>query len=183
VRTVLEDFAPLIEEKVPGLLAYYVLDAENGMFATVTICESQEGLEECSGLASQWMRQYLANCILSKEDVNSFIVEVVEPIEGTLYVGVPKAANTHFPKDLIEKPLGGKEHSPHEVAGGPPLLSPLEVSQKLGMGKSWVYKRLRSGEIPSIKLGHNLKVRPSDLEEYLEKQHYHPSSGEEASNS
>ena len=40
------------------------------------------------------------------------------------------------------------------------------------MGKSWVYNRIRSGEILSIKLGHNLKVRRSDLEEYLQQQRY-----------
>ncbi len=44
----------------------------------------------------------------------------------------------------------------------------------LGMGKSWVYRRLRSGEIPSIKLGRSIKVKGEDLEEYLESQRYRP---------
>jgi sec-independent protein translocase protein TatC len=39
-------------EEVPGLLAYYVLDAQDGAFATVTICESQEALEECAKRAA-----------------------------------------------------------------------------------------------------------------------------------
>jgi excisionase family DNA binding protein len=43
------------------------------------------------------------------------------------------------------------------------------------MGKSWVYRHLKSGEIPSIKLGHNIKVKREDLEGYLESQRYHPS--------
>jgi excisionase family DNA binding protein len=34
------------------------------------------------------------------------------------------------------------------------------------MGKSWVYRRLKSREIPSIKLGHNIKVKREDLEQY-----------------
>ena len=38
------------------------------------------------------------------------------------------------------------------------------------MGKSWVYRRLKSGEIPSIKLGHNIKVKREDLHQYLESQ-------------
>ena len=56
--------------------------------------------------------------------------------------------------------------------GGSPgdLLSVTEVCQELGMGKSWVYKRVRSGEIPSVKLGHNIKVKREDLESYLERQ-------------
>ena len=50
------------------------------------------------------------------------------------------------------------------------LLSIPEVCQELGMGKSWLYRRLRSGEIPSIKLGRVIKVKRSALEEYLERQ-------------
>jgi excisionase family DNA binding protein len=41
------------------------------------------------------------------------------------------------------------------------------------MGKSWVYQRLRSGEIPSLKLGKVIKIRREDLEEYLNNQRYH----------
>ena len=40
------------------------------------------------------------------------------------------------------------------------------------MGKSWIYRRLRSGEIPSIRLGRSIKVRRDELEQYLERHHY-----------
>jgi excisionase family DNA binding protein len=40
------------------------------------------------------------------------------------------------------------------------------------MGKSWVYRRLRSGEIPSVRLGRSIKVRREELEEYLERHDY-----------
>jgi len=53
-------------------------------------------------------------------------------------------------------------------AGSPDLLSITEVCQWLGMGKSWVYQRINSGEIPSVKPGDNIKVRREDLEGYLE---------------
>ena len=46
------------------------------------------------------------------------------------------------------------------------------------MGKSWVYRRIQSGEIPSVKLGHNIKVRREDLEGYLEAQRYRPTAPE-----
>ena len=58
------------------------------------------------------------------------------------------------------------------------LLSIQEVCQELKMGKSWVYRRLKSGEIPSIKLGHNIKVRRKDLEGYLEDNRYSSSDEE-----
>jgi excisionase family DNA binding protein len=50
------------------------------------------------------------------------------------------------------------------------LLSIKEVCEELGMGKSWVYHRLKSGEIPSIKLGGAVKVKRTDLNEFVEKQ-------------
>ena len=56
--------------------------------------------------------------------------------------------------------------------GGLDLLSITDVCRELGMGKSWVYRRIQSGEIPSVKLGHNIKVRREDLEGYLENQRY-----------
>src|SRR5215203_3211754 len=47
------------------------------------------------------------------------------------------------------------------------LLSPSEVCQKLEADRASVYRRLRSGEIPSLKLGSALKVRREDLEGYM----------------
>ena len=62
-----------------------------------------------------------------------------------------------------------ESHTKHYGAGHT-LLSPKEVREELGMSKSWVYQRLRSGEIPHVKLGHNIKVRREDLEAYLQAQ-------------
>jgi excisionase family DNA binding protein len=74
----------------------------------------------------------------------------------------------------FEEALTGEASERPESARGLDLLSIPEVCQELGMGKSWVYKHIRSGEIPSIKLGHNIKVRRAVLEEYLKSQAYRP---------
>ena len=58
----------------------------------------------------------------------------------------------------------------HDGARGHELLSLKEVRQELGMSKGWVYQRIRGGEIPHVKLGHNIKVRREDLEAYLQAQ-------------
>ena len=50
---------------------------------------------------------------------------------------------------------------------GQDLFSVMEVCQELGMSKTWVHHMIKSGEIPSIRLGNNIKVRRKDLEEYL----------------
>jgi len=65
---------------------------------------------------------------------------------------------------------------PDSSRKGLDLLSIPEVCQELGMGKSWIYRRLKSGEIPSIKLGHNIKVKREELEQYLESQRHQPSA-------
>jgi excisionase family DNA binding protein len=61
-----------------------------------------------------------------------------------------------------------------EQRPGVQLLSIPQLCQELGMGKSWIYRRLRSGEIPSIRLGRTIKVRRDELEEYLQRHHYPP---------
>src|SRR5215203_4345518 len=52
------------------------------------------------------------------------------------------------------------------------LLSPSEVCQELEADRASVYQKLRSGEIPSLKLGHALRVRREDLEEYMKGQQH-----------
>ncbi len=70
----------------------------------------------------------------------------------------------------FEESIGGEAQERPQERRGLDLLSIPELCQELGMGKSWVYRRLRSGEIPSVKLGRSIKVKRTDLEEYLEKQ-------------
>ena len=75
-----------------------------------------------------------------------------------------------FDGEVQERPQETQERK------GLDLLSIPELCQELGMGKSWVYRRLRSGEIPSVKLGRSIKVKRVDLEEYLENHRFRPSA-------
>ncbi len=77
----------------------------------------------------------------------------------------------------FEQTLNGQS-SKGPQSRGPELLSIPEVCHSLGMGKSWVYRRVKSGEIPSVKLGRSIKVKREDLEEYLESQRYQPAEEE-----
>src|SRR5215218_4256624 len=61
-----------------------------------------------------------------------------------------------------------KEGAPvHHNGQSSRLLSPSEVCQELEADRASVYRRLRSGEIPALKLGSALKVRREDLEGYM----------------
>ncbi len=48
------------------------------------------------------------------------------------------------------------------------LLSVSEVGELLEMGRSLVYRQIRSGEMPSVKRGASVKVAREDLKEYIE---------------
>jgi excisionase family DNA binding protein len=96
----------------------------------------------------------------SLEELESALIEVDEALSGR--------------EERLERP----QDKQGEAGGGSlDLLSITGVCQELGMGKSWVYRRIQSGEIPSVKLGRNIKVRREDLEGYLEHQRYRPTSG------
>jgi excisionase family DNA binding protein len=73
-----------------------------------------------------------------------------------------------------EESIRGEAQERPQERRGLELLSISELCQELGMGKSWIYRRLRSGEIPSVKLGRSIKVKREDLEEYLEKHRFRP---------
>ena len=74
----------------------------------------------------------------------------------------------------FEEALEGEEQERPQIRKGLDLLSIPEVCQEIGMGKSFVFKKIRSGEIPSVKLGRNIKVSRRDLEGYLEALRHRP---------
>ena len=74
----------------------------------------------------------------------------------------------------LEGTIVEEAHVRPDERSGQDLLSVAEVCQEIGMGKSWVHRRLKSGEIPNIRLGNNIKVVRRDLQEYLQSQRYHP---------
>ena len=80
----------------------------------------------------------------------------------------------------IESALSDDGEALERVGGqeGLQLLSIAEVCRTLGMGKSWTYRRLKRGEIPSVKLGRSIKVKREDLQEYLESRRYQPTEDE-----
>jgi excisionase family DNA binding protein len=75
---------------------------------------------------------------------------------------------------VFEETIFEESQQRPEERRGLELLSIPELCQELGMGKSWIYRRIRSGEIPSVKLGRSIKVKRTDLEEYLESRRHRP---------
>ena len=65
--------------------------------------------------------------------------------------------------------LEGFMHQQPSEEDGQQLLSVQQACQLLGVGRSWVYQRINSGQIPSVQLGGNLRVKREDLQEYIAK--------------
>ena len=53
------------------------------------------------------------------------------------------------------------------------LLNPEEVAKHLGISRSFAYQLLHTGAIPTVRLGKVRRVRPQDLETYIQK-NLHP---------
>ncbi len=106
------------------------------------------------------IKESLDNLRQALEELESRLLEFEEALEG--------------------EELQRKETVRPRIREGPQLLSIPEVCQTLGMGKSWVYRRIKSGETPSVKLGHNIKIKREDLEQYLEGQRYHPTEDKQS---
>jgi excisionase family DNA binding protein len=111
----------------------------------ITICEDKEKLEATNRVATEWLKQYLASSIVSQEQVPNLSLEADKPLQGTLY-------------EEVSEPVYKRSLQ---------LLSVSAVGELLGMGRSWVYQQIKSGEIPSVQLGGSFKVKREDLEEYI----------------
>jgi excisionase family DNA binding protein len=92
-------------------------------------------------------------------------VENLEGLEGAVQ---------RFEEALLELDEGALEEGAleegapvHHNGQSSRLLSPSEVCQELEADRASVYQKLRSGEIPALKLGSALKVRRADLEGYM----------------
>ena len=145
IKQILERFVPHIKE-LQGLVGYYVLDAGDGLIATISICEDQEKVEASNRMATEGLRRYLVSNVYTQETLSSLSLQIDDPVQGRLHEGVSEPM---YKQDLQ-------------------LLSVQEVSEVLGMGRSWVYQQIRSEEIPSVHLGGTVKVRRKDLQEYVE---------------
>jgi hypothetical protein len=55
-RLVGESFVPLLE-RVPGFIAYYWIDAGNGVMASLSLFESQEGADKSVKIAQAWVAE------------------------------------------------------------------------------------------------------------------------------
>ena len=178
LQRVNQTFVPLLKE-VDGFVAYYILEAEDGVITTMSIFEDQDGAEESDRLAAEWFKQNLAAILPAlRGTFNGKVVPTDEgwslaegEVAGLADAQGLEAVKKVLRKEVLTEPPGGDQDLR--------LLSVDEVCEVLGMSKSWVYRHIRNADIPSVRLGGSTKVKRSDLAEYLEKHRHLPHQGEE----
>ncbi len=57
-RRVKESFLPLIRQ-IPGFLGYYIVQGEEGAYASVSVFETREGVEEVQRLSDKWNAEHV----------------------------------------------------------------------------------------------------------------------------
>jgi hypothetical protein len=59
-----DGFLPIVES-VPGFVAYYVVDAGNGVASSITICEDKTGADESTSREAAWVEEHALDFIES----------------------------------------------------------------------------------------------------------------------
>jgi excisionase family DNA binding protein len=54
------------------------------------------------------------------------------------------------------------------VIGSQRLLEPKEVAKQLNVSSAFVYKLIKAGSLPAVRLGTAVRIAPADLKEFLE---------------
>jgi heme-degrading monooxygenase HmoA len=57
-RRAVQEFGPTLRDR-PGFQGYYVVDAGDGVLATISVFESEEAALETIGAAAEWVRENL----------------------------------------------------------------------------------------------------------------------------
>jgi len=75
MRRVEEGFVPIIS-KAPGFVAYYALDAGDGVVASINIFEDQAGAEESDRRAADWVKENVASLLPNPPEATAGDVRV-----------------------------------------------------------------------------------------------------------
>jgi hypothetical protein len=67
-RLVEEEIIPIVGD-IPGLVAYYLVEGDEGRLSSVTISEERTGIEESTQRAADWIRDRLSSLVISGPEV------------------------------------------------------------------------------------------------------------------
>jgi len=77
-RRAVEEFAPRISDR-PGFQGYWIVDAGEGVIATITVFETEDAAMDSTAAAAGWIRENLAHLIPNAPQVTSGVTHGVRP--------------------------------------------------------------------------------------------------------
>jgi heme-degrading monooxygenase HmoA len=69
-KRAVEEFAPQLRDH-PGFQGYWVVDAGDGVLATVTVFESEEAAAESTAAAATWVQENMPNLVPNAPQVTA----------------------------------------------------------------------------------------------------------------
>jgi hypothetical protein len=69
-RRVSDEFVPLLKD-MPGFVAYYEIDAGNGVMATISVFEDRAGGEAANERAAEWVQENVASLAPNPPEVTA----------------------------------------------------------------------------------------------------------------
>jgi hypothetical protein len=72
-RRVKEGFVPIISQ-TPGFVAYYLIEAGDGIVATISMFDDEAGAEESNRRAADWVKQNMAHAVSGTPQVTAGLV-------------------------------------------------------------------------------------------------------------
>jgi excisionase family DNA binding protein len=70
----------------------------------------------------------------------------------------------------VMKPMSDREYEGDQIMpGSKKLLKAKEVAEILQVSRSMAYRMMQRGEIPTVRVGSAVRVRGSDLEEFIKR--------------
>jgi hypothetical protein len=77
-RRAVDEFAPLISDR-PGFQGYWVIDAGQGVIATITVFDTEDAAMDSTAAAAGWIRENLAHLIPNAPQVTAGATHGVRP--------------------------------------------------------------------------------------------------------
>ena len=73
-----DGFVPIIS-RLPGFVSYMVIDAGDGVVASVSVFESEEAAEQSNAAASQWVKESLSDVISEAAEITAGEIALAAP--------------------------------------------------------------------------------------------------------
>ena len=73
-----DGFVPIIS-KLPGFVSYFVVDAGDGIVASISVFENEEAAEQSNAAAAAWVKENLSDVITEAPEITAGEIALAAP--------------------------------------------------------------------------------------------------------